>query len=38
MHALVEVVAGFAVMRSHLVGDDLGEERTQVVLEGLVVL
>lgn len=38
MHCLVEVLAGLAVALDHLVGDDPGQERPQLIAEGPVFL
>ena len=38
MHALVEVVAGFAVTAKHLVGDELAQEFAGLVQERLVLV
>ncbi len=38
MHCLVEVLASLAVMLDHLVGDDPGQERPQLIAEGQVLL
>ena len=37
VHALVEVLAGLPVARNDLVGDDVGQERPELVPERLIV-